>query len=99
MGCRGADGAADHAVSLVLLEHHRADRRGAAAHFQRGLLRCDALERHHAVGVQIIAETLAVLGVHYGEVHVHAQAEAFDVVCQHGWTADQDRVGKFVPQG
>jgi hypothetical protein len=45
----GAEGAADHAVGVALLDHHGADQRVAAAHFQLGVLLRDALARGQLV--------------------------------------------------
>jgi hypothetical protein len=42
----GADGAADQPVGLALFQQHGGDQRGAAAHFQFGVL------RRHAAGAR-----------------------------------------------
>ncbi len=89
-----AERAAQHAVGLAAVHHHRADQRVPAAHLDLrvGLRNAAALRQPVILG-PVLAVTLVELGIDDFEIlaRLDAQAITLDAPLQHRRPADEDR--------
>ena len=89
-----AKSAAEHAVGLALVHHHRADQGQPATHFDFCVLLRDASARSKSViRFPVIAIALVELGIDQIEVHLgsHAQTKTLESLGKDCRAADQDR--------
>ena len=93
-----APSAANHAVSIAVVNHHGTDQHQTAAHFDFGHWDGHAFARCHAVValpelfiafVPLDVDDLVML------VLLQAQSKTFDMFGNNGWSANQDRESKL----
>ena len=92
-----AIGAAEQAVGIALVDHHRADQRQPPSHLDLGKLLRHALAFHQAVVLPPVSAVAGVvLGVDHLEIDATTQPQgiAFDALLDDGRTTDQDRLGQ-----
>ena len=90
----GTPGATNQAVHIAFVQQHGANQRQAAAHFDLGHLRGNALTRRHlVVSLPKITVTVVLFHVHYAVVHTlrEAQTKFFDPLGNHFGAANQRR--------